>query len=316
MTGNVAGLALSAAIPWIALALAGCTFDISTTSPIADPLREAATRVTPGTTAREEVRQMLGPPIWTSAAWRAELYSGEAVLQVWNYGLLVPIPTSEERQPATLLVIFGPDDVVVGTAYSGPGCGSCGPEGRWALYETLRQPCPGSRQACVEGELQGLEIEEYQILLAPAAASRDLLEAAPPSGRCALLVAQSDERLGGFDLYLDDRFLQRIPRTPLPTFVRVDSDAGRHTLVCNARQGWSSVGPNPIAPAHHWPGGEPRRGQHLVIDCPADGRAHYQLVYTGGIWRGATCGIVPVDAAAFAAAVSGARLVVAPDRPE
>lgn len=117
-------------------------------SPISDPPGEAATRVTPGTTTRDTVRQMLGSPLWSSARWRAELYCDEAVLQAWNYGLLVPIPTSTER--------IQPD------------------------------PCPGSRQARVEGDLQGLEIEDYHILLAPGAASRDVVAEAPSSGRCTL----------------------------------------------------------------------------------------------------------------------------------
>jgi hypothetical protein len=301
-----------------ALALVGCTFGYSTTSPIADPLRDAATRVTPGTATRDTVRQMLGPPLWTSARWRAELYSGEAVLQVWNYGLLVPIPTSTETEPATLLVVFGPDDVVVGTAYSGPGCGRCGPEGQWGGWKIPSDPCPGSRQACVEGDLQDLEIEDYQILLAPQAASRDPLVEAPASGRCALLLAASDEHLRGFDLYLDDRLLQRIPRTPAAVFMRAEIDAGQHTLVCTLEPGWFSFDHNRVGPAQDWPGGKPRSGQSLLIACPADGEVLYQLVNAGGngVWRAPACDIVPVDEAGFTAAVRGARLVVVPDRPD
>jgi hypothetical protein len=310
--------AIARVIPLAALALAGCTFEIKTTSPVADPLREVATRVTPGTATRDTVRQMLGSPLWTSARWRAELYSGEAVLQVWNYGLLVPIPTSKKREPATLLVVFGPDDVVLGTAYSGPGCGSCGPAGRWGAWKIGSEPCPGSRQACVDGDLQGLEIEDYRILLAPEAANRDLLAEPAPSGRCALLVAQSDRLLAGFDLYLDDHLLQRIPRTPSAAFVRAEIDAGQHHLACTAEPGWFSFDPGPSVPAHDWPGGKPRRGQSLLIACPADGQAFYRLVNTGGkgAWRASACGIVPVDSADFATASSGARLVIVSDRPE
>jgi hypothetical protein len=297
--------------------LTGCV-SITTTSRIADPVLEAATQVTPGTATRDTVHQTLGPPLWTSTRWRAELHSGEAVLQEWTHNLLVPIPTGKERTPATLLVVFGPDDVVLGTAYSGPGCGTCGPTGKWGIYKTWNQ-CPDAEHACVEGDLQGLDIVSYQILLAPAAASRDLVAEAPPSGRCALLVALSDEHLGGFNLYLDDRFLQRHPWTPSAAFVRVDIDAGQHTLACTTWRG--QVGPDslvPAVPAHEWPGGEPRRGQRLVIGCPADGQALYRLVNTGGegVWRMPACGIAPVDATAFAAAMSGARLVVVPDRPE
>jgi len=310
--------AIARAMPLAALALAGCTFGYSTTSTIADPLREAATRVTPGTATRDTVRQMLGPPLWSSARWRAELYSGEAVLQVWNYGLLVPMPTSRESEPATLLVVFGPDGVVLGTAYSGPGCGRCGPEGRWGGWKIPSDSCPGSRQACVEGDLQGLEIEDYQILLAPEAASHDVRAEAPASGRCALLLAASDEHLRGFDLYLDDRLLQRIPRAPAAAFVRAEIDAGRHNLVCTLEPGWFSVDHTRIAPPQDWPGGKPRSGQSLPVACPADGEALYRLVNTGGngIWRAPACGIVPVDAVGFAAAVSGARLVIVPDRPD
>lgn len=292
--------------------LAGCGF--RSQSMESDPLRESLVRIGPGT-QRAAVHRLLGEPFYTSARWDAELYAGDAVLRVWWRDGIVPIPTFTEKETATVLVVYGPEGIVSGTAYSGPGCGTaCAPEGAWGSPFA----CKRGTGPCVSGDLRGLDVTAYQALLAPAAAGDDLAAAAAEAGRCVLLVDAATRVPGRFDVYLDGRFLQRMPVNEVASFLRVEVQPGEHALACTV----------PVSQDRKADLPRPGRalserslryfGSRLTVSCAGGAGIHVRLVNTGGkgILRGPACGAIASDENTFAARPAGSRMVIVPDRPE
>jgi hypothetical protein len=293
------------AVQW----LTGCGFQ--SRSVVSDPIGESAASIAPGA-PRDVVHSLLGLPFYSSKPWGAELYAGAAVLRVWWRDMVVPVPMQTEKATATLLVVYGPGDVVSGTAYSGPGCGTaCAPEGAWGSPFACKQ----GTGPCVSGDLRGLDVTAHQVLLAPAGASAELASAPPADGRCSLLIDAGIRVPASFDVYLDGRFLQRAPVNQVPGFLRVEVDPGDHTLACTVPVASGDKGNLP-RPGHGLSDRSLRfYGSRLTVSCAAGERSYVRLVNTGGkgIWRGPACGVTLIDADAFAARPAGSRLVIVPD---
>jgi hypothetical protein len=312
-TQRVGALRRMAALATLSLVaaqwLTGCGM-LQSRSMIKDPIGESAAAIAPGT-PRHAVHSRLGLPFYSSEPWRAEVYAGDAVMRVWWRDMVVPVPAFKEKETATLLVVYGPDDVVSGTAYSGPGCGSaCAPQGAWGSPFACK---PGTGP-CVSGDLQGLDVTAHQVLLAPAAASADLASAPPAAGRCSLLIDAGIRVPALFDVYLDGRFLQRVPVNQAPGFLRVEVDPGDHTLACTVPFIYGHKGTTP-RPGHGLSDRSLRSaGSRLTLSCGAGERIYVQLVNTGGkgVLRGPACGVTAIDADAFAARPAGSRMVIVP----
>jgi len=253
-------------------------------------------KITPGKSTREDVKLLLGEPLYSSAAWGAELYAGNVVRQRL-LDVLLPIPVGVKLVPATLLVVYGPPGIVSGVSYHG---------------DYGESKCPNE---CILGNTKGLEIQSLHVLLAPSAESLRLVDIRGVDDACTLLVDVTEERLQrpGVDcgLYLDQSFMQSIVHNG---YFRLEIPPGKHVLFCVTDLPWF---PNPKA--------LPRPGHPIVpdkgwsvIDHPfecAAGETHYiRLKNLGGRFIGfAKCGFEPTDRSAFLSRTQHPRLIIVPD---
>ena len=141
-------------------------------------------RIVPGTTTRQEVRALLGTPIFESRDWGVELYRSEQTdtSTEWMVVLLVPVPGWTEVRDYRLypLVVYSPSDVVQGLGagqyaehHRGDGAFKS-PEGTSAEvlgFTVAVDPC--DERTCVW-------------LLAPAERSVAYLRAPPAPGHCVI----------------------------------------------------------------------------------------------------------------------------------
>lgn len=253
------------------------------------PLRAQMSKITPGKSTREDVQLLLGEPLYSSAAWGAELYAGNVVRQRL-LDITLPIPVGIKLVPATLLVVYGPPGIVSGVSYHG---------------DYGESKCPNE---CILGDTKGLEIQSLHVLLAPSAESLRLVDLRGVDDACTLLVDVTEERLQrpGVDcgLYFDQSFMQSIVQNG---YFRLEIPPGKHVLSCVTDWPWSpKVLPrpgHPFVPGKGW----------SVIDHPfkcAAGETHYIRLKKIGFVK---CGFEPTDRSAFLSRTQHPRLIIVPD---
>ncbi|TSK06238.1 MAG: hypothetical protein FPO08_15615 [Geobacter sp.] len=88
------------------LTLNGCDFPF--TFNVRTPLLNNMKEIVPGTSTKEDVRRLLGTPLYEYSAWGAELYSGNTSYGSVDLLMFIPIYVKTNiNTPATLLVVYG-----------------------------------------------------------------------------------------------------------------------------------------------------------------------------------------------------------------
>jgi len=246
--------------------------------------------IVPGVSTREDARRLLGNPFYSSTAWDADLYSDTTVALT---------DTGKRSTPATLLVVYGPGDVVSGTAYQGDGC-------------------PND---CRVGDTKGLDIERLQVLLAPREKTGRLLEEGGAVDLCTVLVDATDifiNSYGGYGLYMDEHFLQHVAGKG---FFRIEVSPQKHLLSCLSV--WEQYSRRKLSEPGHAIVQEKRGksffnlNEELAFECSSGEVQYFSLVHAAvlGIFQPTGCGIEPTDEAGFLARVQNSRLIIIPDAP-
>ena len=263
------------------------------------PLRTQMAEITPGSSTREDIRKLLGEPLYSSFAWDAELYSGNVVRQRL-LDVLCPIPFGTELESATLLVVYGPSDIVSGVTYHG----------------SYGEPnCPND---CRLGDTRGLEIQNLHVLLASPAESAHMLNISGTDDVCTLMVVAAEGALcigvGGIEsgLYLDQRFLQLVTNEG---YFRLEIPPGKHELSCLTEGVWDqNTIPQLPQPGHHLVLGKRSSVINYPFECEANETRYFRLENQEGRFVGPMkCVIEPTDKPDFLNRTQHLRLVIVPD---
>lgn len=234
------GLVLrSLAVGACSVPLAGC---FGFTSGVDEPDLPARTaqlqsRILPGATTRQEVRGLLGMPIYASPAWGVEVYRSDETdtSTDWLVVLMVPVPGWTEVRDYRLypLVVYSPAGVVESIA-----TGSYAEHHRGGMINGAMKS-PGSANADALGftlVVDACDEPTCLWLLAPAARGLTDLRAPPATGRCILDLAKPGN---GIEASVDDSIRLRSNGTSFgwnetlaaePWFARVAVEPGVHTV--------------------------------------------------------------------------------------
>ncbi len=271
------------------LTLNGCdSFTFNVRTPLLNNMKE----IVPGTSTKEDVRRLLGTPLYEYSAWGAELYWGNTSYSSVDIAYFVPIYVKTNiNKPATLLVVYEPDDHVSGLAYNGEKC----------FFK------------CRAGDTKGLEIEQLDLLLTTRPESADLINMSGAPESCTFIFDATkktfDRKATG--LFLDGNFKQLVPED---AFFHMEVQPGTHLLSCARVQrdisGWR--------PLHAmWGEGKiPATGEKNALTslCNAGGTYHFKVIPKFCISiTGDCCEITPGSETELYEKIKGARIVINPD---
>ncbi|MBN1450730.1 MAG: hypothetical protein JW963_06915 [Anaerolineales bacterium] len=258
------------------------------------PLKAKMSEITPGLSTKNDIRALLGEPLYSSAAWDAELYYGY-VMRQRLFDVLFPVPLGPEFELATLLVVYGPADLVSGVTY----------------HATYGEPnCPND---CM-GDTKGLEIQYLHVLLAPPAESASMVNITETADVCTLMVVAADKDLhAGVDcrLYLDQHFLQRVPNN---RYFRLEIPPGKHILSCMEPSWFQNTVPRVPLPGHPLVPGKGTSVIDYPFECAAGDTRYFRLKNQGGHFIGPMkFGIEPTYKSDFLSRTQSPRLIIIPD---
>jgi len=272
------------------LTLNGCglPFKFNVRTPLLNNMNE----LVPGISTKEDVRRLLGTPLYEYSAWGAELYSGNTSYDVIDTFMFVPVYAgSNIDHPATLLVVYEPDGHVSGLAYNGEECSF----------------------KCRAGDTKGLEIEQLDLLLTTRAESADLINISGAPESCTFIFDATkktfDRRATG--LFLAGNFKQLVPEE---AFFRMEVQPGTHLLSCarvhrdiSGWRPWYTLSEKGKIPAT----GEKKA---LTSMCNAGVSYHFKVIPKFCIFTtGDCCEITPGSETELYEKIKGARMVINPD---
>lgn len=258
----------------VALLLTACfTFTSGVEEPdLASESARVASQIEVGQTTRQEVRRLLGTPIFEDPSWGIELYRSKHTDMSTEW-LVAPLPVPGWVKFVDYrlypLIVYSSSDVVEGIG-----------AGRYTEDNVEDGP---KRPRGTGAEVLGITLaidpceEPWCLwLLAPADRSVPTLRAPPAPGRCVINIRSPDQ---GVKVALDDRTLLRrmVPGSQCcdfiatgPWFVRVTVSPGKHEVRATPTR-WFDRSPGKhkvLATPSGWPDGVDSLVQ--TIDCRGD----------------------------------------------